>query len=152
TGWSRRRRLALVGAGFVALTTGIFLLIWLIREPKPSRLEILVADHPSDLSSPLYVYGEEAARAARQLHSDQLKVEPHSFAVDPEPWRDLLDRCNSTLLGNTAAKKVILFLAAPGGADDRGLYLIPNGADPRNPSHFLRLEDLLDKLAQLPAS
>src|SRR5207302_9524618 len=77
------------------------------------------------------------------------KADSKTLAVDePDAFDSWLDACKPTYR-QKAAEKVVLFLALPGGADDRGPYLIFDGADPRKDKHRLYVKDLLDQLAQL---
>jgi Mg-chelatase subunit ChlD len=141
-GWSLRSKFLLLGSAFLALLTIIVVMLYLIRPTKDPRIEMLVANSP-DLRLPANPY---ARHAAAGWH---LEGTPITWNADGNPLQDLLSRCDGSL-GSRPVPKVILFLGAPGGADAQGPYWIPNGADPRERSQMLRLDQLLDDLGKLP--
>ena len=149
-GVSRRTKLAIVGSSLSILAAVVVILLLWIRTPKPSRLELIVATHSQELTSPITAHGEEARRAVQQLVNDKFSAESHDLGVDDEPWKALNDRVTGSLLRSKPAEKVLLFLAVPGGADEQGPYLIPDGPNSPDPSRFLRFNALLEQLRLLP--
>src|SRR5262245_4965846 len=63
TSWSKRRKLALVGAGFAALATGIVLLVLLIRGQKPPQVEFVFAGNIANLPAPASAYDKLSEEA-----------------------------------------------------------------------------------------
>jgi Mg-chelatase subunit ChlD len=149
-GLSRRGKLAIVGVGFGLLVISLVILIRYIRPPKASHLEIIVAADETDVTTPFNAHGAQADRGAKLVEHEKLEVERHSLGVDNDPWKAVIENSTGTLLKSKPPEKVVLFLAIPGGADERDPYLIPGGSNPTDSSRFLRLSGLLDKLRELP--
>jgi len=153
--WTRRAQLAVAVPAFAAACA---LLIWVsswLRPPRPARLVLIGAGYEGNLAIPHNAYGREGLRRLARL----------AVPADPAPrWgsgRPVLKDGPRVLrvgeawdegIGPIRERALIVVLALHGGADDRGAYLLPDDAeiadDPRN---RLRLAEVLDGLARLPA-
>jgi Mg-chelatase subunit ChlD len=147
-GSSLRSKYLLLGSAFLTLITIVVVLILLIIPPKDPRIEILVTPDTADPRSPADPYAQRSAEGLYALKGAKLEASQVPLATDSHPLEDVISRCSRSLTSKPA-EKVILFPAAPGGADKDGPYWVPADADPLDRSQFLRLDRLLDELGKL---
>lgn len=146
-----------IGFAWLALLvlTGCF--IWAsswLRPPRPCSLVLLGAGYQENLAIDENVYGwQSLADLANVVREDQfsfwgrhllqLRQEPQQWRTDTN-WKELLSNCDRHTL--------VAVLAVHGGSDGQGPYLLPHNATPENtPENRIRLKDVLDALATLPA-
>lgn len=146
-----------IGAAWLGLLllTGCF--IWAsswLRPPRPCCLVLLGAGYQENLAVQENVYGwqslSDLADVVREddfaiwgKHLLQLRQEPQQWRTDTN-WKELLSSCERRTL--------VAVLAVHGGTDTNGPYLLPHNATPDNtPQNRIRLADVLDVLAALPA-
>ncbi|MDB5313800.1 MAG: hypothetical protein JWO38_8002 [Gemmataceae bacterium] len=149
----RWRRLAAVAVGGLAALAAVTWVVLWIRPPEPARLVVLQAGYDATLAVPPNPYGKAAARelatltksggwlgSRARLHGSSdpgrlTRPGPHQLMPEIDAGRE---RC------------VVVVLAAHGGRDRDGAFLFPDDATP-DPAHRLRVNALVDRLAQLPA-
>ncbi|MBY0514364.1 MAG: caspase family protein, partial [Gemmataceae bacterium] len=135
--------------GLLVLAAVVWVALW-IRPPQPARLIVLQAGYDTNLAVPVNPYGKAAARDLAQLakpggwFGDRSKLnggtEPGRFARGP-----LLPD-----IENTRERCVVVVLAAHGGRDRDGAFLVPDDAT-ADPGQRVRIKAILDRLAALPA-
>jgi hypothetical protein len=156
-GWrGRSLRVALLGLAF-ALCLGLLVWVFLWLWPARQVAVVLVgASYAENLAVPPNVYGwqglNDLAAAAGQPAADgtpglgllRARGGPRQLRVG-DAWDKDLD--------GAPERTVVVFLALHGGVDARGAYLVPDdaGLGP-TAENRLRLEDVLDRLARLPAA
>jgi hypothetical protein len=159
-------RLGIVSLIFVACAGFLVWACFWLAPPRAAALVLVGAGYETNLAIPHNAYGRETLRALAGLAGGppkpfswlsgvlHLKHEPIELRTDTA-WDRPLDRVDE--------KTVVLFLALHGGSDGRGAYLLTQDADPLAPDaepaddagagrrNRLRLTEVLDRLAQLPA-
>jgi hypothetical protein len=153
TRWRRRFRL---GVALLLFLASAGFLVWAsfwLTPPRPAVLVLVGAGYETNLAIPHNAYGRHSLRVLADLTSNR---------QTPFVWRSGLLRLNHEpveLVGNERwdkgldqvdAKTALIFVAAHGGADSDGAYLLPNDADPQDPQQRLRLPEVLDRLQQMP--
>jgi hypothetical protein len=137
-----------VSLGFVSL------LLWL-QPPPSARLVLIGAGYEENLELPQNVPGR---RALEQLEQMAASSSPWS-AIFPRAGRLCVAQGVQELRANVQwpaaiadgpERTLVVFVAAHAGADPQGAYLLPAEAG-GDPSDRLRVEQLLDRLAALPA-
>jgi hypothetical protein len=139
--WSRRSKLFLAG-GLFAVLVGVFTIVvlWLIPA-KPIRLVLVTAGYETNLSIPHNVAGRQTAAKLAALFKDSKLVEVKACELtsDLAALDEALARCGS--------QTVVVLVAAHGGADDEGAYLVPQDAELHDRDRSrVRLTTLLDRL------
>ncbi|MFO0947237.1 MAG: hypothetical protein U1D30_15050 [Planctomycetota bacterium] len=158
-----RRPRAVVRFAKVAGTLATFsavaaLLIWVsswLRLPRPVALILVGAGYETNLAVPPNVYGWKGLVDLSALagEHDPLHFWRHGLirlAIGPKQ----LQRGGDWSKGFTANAEptVVLFVAAHGGSDRQGAYLLPNDSMGSSaPVDRIRLEEVLDQVAKLPA-
>jgi hypothetical protein len=150
---SRRAKFGLAAAAFLALVGGIAYLIYLIRPTRPPQLVLPVADNAANLAVAADPAGKRAGKQAREdlagvLREQNIEVQEDELSPD---GLDKLLQGSKGHFSKKGAEKVVLFVAAHGGADRHGAYLVPEGADPSNPQSRVRLGEVLKQLGSLDA-
>jgi hypothetical protein len=155
---TRSRWAARVVAVLILFLIGCAALIWIsfwLAPSRPARLLLVGAGYEENLAIPHNVPGrrglEQLARLAQgsspwsilfpgagQLRLPQGPIELRKGT----DWARGLEQLDEST--------AIVFFALHGGADEKGAYLIPQDAGPGEADR-LRLETVLDALAQLPA-
>ncbi len=155
---SRPRRAVRLGGAVLLLLLAagalVQLLLWL-APPAPACLVLIGAGYEDNLAYPHNAQGREAtSRLARlaQGSGSWSPLFPRSgklnLAQGPIELRRGTDWRRA--LGGFKEPTVLVYLALHGGADSRGAYLLPQDGSAEEEDR-LRLEDVLDQLAQLPA-
>lgn len=152
-----RRQIEIGVAGF-AFLTGVGLLIWLISwlwPVRPACLVLIGAGYEDNLAFPVNVYGMNGLDNLARLTEEQpssfwesgllrLQQQPRRLRVG-DAWDQKLDR--------SSERTIVVFFALHGGSDGQGAYLLPDDADTGDvPENRLRVDQILDRLSQLPAS
>jgi hypothetical protein len=148
---SRRAKFGLAAFAFLALVGGIAYLIYLIRLPRPPQLVLPGADNATNLAVAADPAGKQALRVLEDLAAglrDQ-SIQVQEGELSPDGLGKLLEGSKGHF--SKGAEKVVLFVAAHGGADGRGAYLVRQGADPRDPEARVRLRAVLERLKSLDA-
>jgi hypothetical protein len=114
---------------------------------KPVAVVLLGCGHETDLALPHNSYGcaaladvADAAKVNDQLHIHFQKFNNASTADFDDAFKNLRQTT------------VLIVLAMHGGADEKGAYLLPQDADPRDPAKRLYLSHVLHRLAELDAA
>ncbi len=144
--WSRKSQLALAGLVFAVVIGAMTWIILWLRPVKPFRLVVLSAAYETNLAVPHNVPGKTtAARLADWARAnDKLEVRQGDLTGDLAALKEGLKDCKEPT--------VVLYLAAHGAADEVGPYLLPQDADPRDPTRSrVRLPEILKQLGTLPA-
>ncbi|QDU95982.1 vWA domain-containing protein [Lignipirellula cremea] len=156
----RRRRLnrMLHITGWIGLLTLASALIWAVtwfQPPRPGCLVLLGAGYQDNLDVPQNVFGWQSVLDFAQLTEgpngltywgrDLLRqAHPPQRLMAGQPWDQGMQDFEEPTL--------VMMINAHGASDTNGAYLIPQNADDSaDPQNRLRLTDLLDRLAELPA-
>ena len=149
----RRIRFLLAGTG---LLVTIGLLLWLatwLRPPRSIDLVLLGADYGDDLLVPHNTYGwnvlEDLATLTNDRHLRAWGTQLIKLAHPP------LELCREShwdrSIHNARERAIFVYISAHGAVDDNGPYLILNNANIADAKARVRLSDVLEQLAQLPA-
>lgn len=150
---SKRGKIVLGLSGLAAAAGGIAFLIWLLYVPPPPLVVLVPADYADNLAVQHNVAGVKGGEAFADWAQKNAKL------VNLSPKRDVLkSKDNGDIPWDAGLQRgplereprfVVVYLALHGGADAKGAYLLPHNADPRDPNKFLRMDAVLDRLAQL---
>lgn len=151
-------RFAKVAATLV--TFGIFcaLLIWVsswLRLPRPVALVLIGAGYETNLAVPANVYGWKGLGDFSALAGERnpLHFWRHGLirlAVGPRQLQRAGDWSKG--IGSSTEPTLLLFMAAHGGSDRQGAFLLPgDSTGGTTPVDRIRLEDVIDQMAKLPA-
>jgi hypothetical protein len=157
TPWWRKRwaRLGMVagGMGVVALT--IFILILLLRAPRPFVLVLVGAGYEENLAVPHNAPGAKSLEALEvwaDRYNEQTKGKKFRVSLEGNDFGKLTQPLEVGVL-ERAPKKLIMIVSAQGVAKtDDGKptpYLIPNDYHGGPDAHLFPLDTLLDALAKL---
>lgn len=154
----QRARLGRVLGAGASLAVGAGLLLWVFSwlwPLKAANLILLGAGYEENLAFPANVAGWQGLGDLAESIAEQptapfgrpgilrLRHGPRRLRVG-DAWDRELDACREPT--------VVLFLALHGGNDSHGGYLLYDDADAQDiPENRLRLEQILDRLARLPA-
>jgi Mg-chelatase subunit ChlD len=150
---TRRGKLALAAAAFVVVVVALLVVALWPRPVKPFRLVLLGAGYPTNLAVPPNAFGARglagladwAGAYNRHWAGDKhqgIDVHDVPLTADGGPLAEALKELKSPTL--------LVFVAAHGGVDGEGPYLLPDDYSPRRPPARSRLAALLDALRQLP--
>jgi hypothetical protein len=141
---SRKTLVALLGGGIFVLAAVFLVVIFWPRPAPPVCLVLVGAGYEHNLAVPHNVAGRRTLHDLAQWGKTQARVEVHEEPLNPEanPVAKALDGCKSEV--------VVVFLAAHGGADHDGPYLINHDADFHDSASRYRLSDALEALRGLP--
>jgi hypothetical protein len=107
---------------------------------------LLSAPNARNLAVPQDAAGERGLDAVARAFPDSQPVRRPLSADEALMERDVW----APLHHARKDQKLVLFVAAHGGADERGAYLLPEGADPADPDNVVRVADLLGRLKKVP--
>ncbi len=131
-------RAGLLLLGCVAAIIGLLYLIW---PPHPARLVLVGADYVENLAIPPNLAGWRAIRDLKQLSDREVgfplwKSHPLRLQDDPVPLAAVTDwsRVENILKKPFRERTLILVLAAHGGSDAQGGYVLPDVDFLRRPS------------------
>ncbi len=150
-----RWRVGLAWGGFLAVCAGFIWLATWVRPPQPGRLVLLGAGYETNLLVLDNVAGLGGLKqlAALAEKSPLLKLAPGGLSElrTNIGWEASLEKLKEPML--------VLAISAHGGRDAKGPYLLPHDTDlrddpPNAPTsrHRIRIVDILDQLAKLPAN
>jgi hypothetical protein len=147
------RLAGVLGLVLITATAMVWLLFWL-RPPGPACLILVGAGYEDNLAVPPNAQGRETmSRFARLAGSSSplSRLFQRSgrlrLAHSPTEMRRGTDWARG--VDDAREKTIIVFLALHGGADGKGAYLLPHDTS-ADPEDRLRLDAVLDRLAQLP--
>jgi hypothetical protein len=129
----------------------LWALSWL-SPPQPAALLLWGAGYQENLAVPHNVYGwqtlsdfttvaQSSGRFTWRGSWLRLEQPPTEVRTD-SPWRSWLKDVDEPA--------VVLYVAMHGAADERGPYLLPADTREADDAERLRIDDLLDRLAELP--
>jgi hypothetical protein len=156
TRWSRKSKLFSVAAGFIVMTgLLVWVILWLLSTQAPALL-LVGAGYQQNLVVPHNVYGWQGLQdLTGWAESDRNAGLPVPLTQQPvelkraEPWDESLAQFGGL---RSRQETLILYIAAYAGVDGEGAYLLPQDADAGpDKKNRLRLTDIIDRLAQLPA-
>lgn len=154
SGGFRKTRIGAAWLGTLALL-GMF--IWAsswLHPPRSCSLVLLGAGYQENLAIDENVYGWQSLSDLAEVVREgdfafwgknllQLRQEPQQWRTDTN-WKQLLS--------TTESHTLVAVLAVHGGTDGNGAYLLPHNASADDtPENRIRLADVLDVLASLPA-
>ena len=144
---SRRPRFLIAGLLTSLVVALIIMVIYFWSPQKTVELVLVAPDAPDSLALPenmAAVNGLNSVVEWTIKRGDSARLAAPLAETANDGWKTKLNR---------NAKSVILYFAAPGGADADGPFLWQIPADARGPadSHKLRVKEILDRLAGLPA-
>jgi Mg-chelatase subunit ChlD len=152
--FSRRMQIG-VALGLMTVVAVVLVLVYLFYHPtQPFRLVIVTAGYQQNLSVPHNVAGVHDADGLQELSkglnaafgnkadAGKVDVQRKTLAGDANPVGDALTNCTS--------ETVVVFIAAHGGADKDGPYLLPDDAGEHDADVVYRVEKVLAALNGLP--
>lgn len=147
-----------IGSAWFAMVVLTAMLAWAstwLQPPKPACLVLIGAGYQENLAIGHNCYGWQSLKDLAELAQDRSALavwETNLLNLPREPLELRTDTAWYKSLQHFDEKTLVLSMALHGGADERGAYLLPNDADPQdNQKSRLRLTEVLDRLAELPA-
>jgi hypothetical protein len=149
---TRRGKILLASGGLLAvLGTIIAVYLWL-RPIDPPRLVLIGAGYETHLPVPQNVYGHRSlddladwAKKNKTWAGDKdkaVEIRQDDLNSEADAVSRALDGCTS--------KTVVVYLAVHGGADEKGAFLLPRDANPKDKDFGYRLDKVLLALGKLP--
>jgi hypothetical protein len=150
---SRTVWLALVSGAFVLVAGVMIAWIQWLRPPGPVYLVLVGADYRDNLVVPHNAFGQRALQMLREWGNAQrhVAVAPSvELTADTDAWKKVLAeyRSPSYSFWFSTPPKVVLYIAAHGGADAEGAYLLPQDVGLTGAKR-VRVKTVLEELAQL---
>src|SRR5262245_44697222 len=150
--WGRRARIV-VAVSLLAAVAAAFTAVLLWPRPAPPvRLVLIGAGYETNLAVPHNVWGRRGLRDLERWAQDYIGRSPrgHSRIEVRREELSVADDAVARALEGCRAPVVVVFLAAHGGADEEGAFLVPHDTDLSRRASLYRLDRVLDALAGLP--
>jgi hypothetical protein len=119
--------------------------------PKPPEAPVLVllsAPNATNIAVPQDATGHRGADALAAALPAARVIRRTLVTNNELMGRDVW----GPLEGLKKDRKLVMFVAAHGGVDANGMFLLPEGADPADADSIVRVNDLLDHLKKVPCA